>query len=117
MLAGAARLGVCEADCASALWQAVGSSAKPPLVALFTLDTQASLEDKGGGGRLSPLGCAMLISVLRFNATACKQYGEALAALPAEQLAAVARDAGGCRVIEAYLEVRPHSAGWGGTLL
>lgn len=44
--------------------------------------------------------------MLRLPPAACKQWAEAVAALPPPQAQQVARDPGGCRVLEAYLEVR-----------
>lgn len=61
--------------------------------------------------RLSPLGCALAATVLRYPPAACKPFAEALAALTPGQLAAAARDSGGCRVLEAYLEVQTSGAG------
>lgn len=55
--------------------------------------------------RLSTLGCAMAGTLLRLPAAACKQWADAVAALPPGQLQHVAKDPGGCRVLEAYLEV------------
>ncbi len=56
--------------------------------------------------RISTLGCAMAGTLLRLPAAACKQWADAVAALPPGQLQHVAKDPGGCRVLEAYLEVR-----------
>ncbi|KAL4439741.1 hypothetical protein ABPG75_002742 [Micractinium tetrahymenae] len=72
-----------------------------PLEALLTLDTTTQL---GSGGRLSTLGCAMLGTLLRLPPAACKQWADALAALPPGKLQHAAKDPGGCRVLEAYLE-------------
>ena len=47
----------------------------------------------------------MLGTVLCLPPAACKQWGDAVAALPPGQLRHVAKDPGGCRVLEAYLEV------------
>jgi hypothetical protein len=48
----------------------------------------------------------MAVALLRLPPAACKQWAEAVAALPPGQLRHVAKDPGGCRVLEAYLEVR-----------
>ncbi|PSC67230.1 Pumilio 23 [Micractinium conductrix] len=103
LLAAAGRLGAQEAEAAAALWAAAGEGGGggPPLQALLTLDTTTQL---GSGGRLSTLGCAMLGTVLCLPPAACKQWGDAVAALPPGQLRHVAKDPGGCRVLEAYLE-------------
>ncbi|GAB4813915.1 hypothetical protein N2152v2_000961 [Parachlorella kessleri] len=113
-LAGAAgRLGVLEPDVAAALWHALHASGQgaagqgagersgSPLEALLTLDTTVKL---GDGGRLSPLGCALAATLLRYPPAACKQFAETLAALAPGQLAAAAKDSAGCRVLEAYIE-------------
>lgn len=110
LLAAAGRLQTLEADCASALWHAAeaglggAGGGATPLHSLLTLDTTAVLGEAGGGVRLSSLGCAALVSVLRYPAAASKAWADALAALPGAELASVARDPGGCRVIETYLE-------------
>lgn len=44
-------------------------------------------------------------TLLRLPPAACKQWADALGALPPGQLQHVAKDPGGCRVLEAYLEV------------
>ncbi|KAL4852677.1 hypothetical protein ACK3TF_006244 [Chlorella vulgaris] len=101
LLAAAGRLDSQQAEAAAALWAAAGGAegsgkagagSTSPLAALLTLDTSTQLGG-GGGGRLSTLGCAMAEAVLRLPPAACKQWAEA-----------VARDPGGCRVLEAYLE-------------
>lgn len=53
----------------------------------------------------------MLGTLLRLPPAACKQWSDALALLPPDKLQHVAKDPGGCRVLEAYLEVR--ETGWG----
>ncbi|PRW20602.1 pumilio-like protein 23 [Chlorella sorokiniana] len=103
LLAAAGRLGAQEAEAAAALWSAASSgAAASPLAALLTLDTTTQLGQ--GSGRLSTLGCAMAATLLRLPGEACKQWAEAVAALPPGQLQHVAKDPGGCRVLEAYLE-------------
>ncbi|EFN50799.1 hypothetical protein CHLNCDRAFT_141850 [Chlorella variabilis] len=113
LLAAAGRLGTQEAEAAAALWAAAGggtagtgsgTSGGAPLAALLTLDTHTQLGGSGGG-RLSSLGCAMAAAVLRLPPAACRQWGEAVAALAPAQLQQVARDPGGCRVLEAYFEI------------
>ena len=47
----------------------------------------------------------MAATLLRLPAAACKQWADAVGALPPGQLQHVAKDPGGCRVLEAYLEV------------
>jgi len=47
----------------------------------------------------------MLMTLLRLPPAACKQWADAVAALPSGQLQHVAKDPGGCRVLEAYMEV------------
>ena len=47
----------------------------------------------------------MLSTLLRLPTAACRQWADAVGALPPAQLQHVARDPGGCRVLEAYLEV------------
>lgn len=42
--------------------------------------------------------------ISRYPVEACKQWGEALLSLTPTQLADIAKDPGGCRVIETYLE-------------
>ncbi|KAL4419124.1 hypothetical protein ABPG77_004516 [Micractinium sp. CCAP 211/92] len=103
LLAAAGRLGTQEAEASAALWAAAGEGARggSPLAALLTLDTTTQL---GAGGRLSTLGCAMAGTLLRLPPAACKQWADALGALPPGQLQHVAKDPGGCRVLEAYLE-------------
>jgi hypothetical protein len=55
----------------------------------------------------------MLMTLLRLPPAACKQWAEAVGALPPRQLQHVARDPGGCRVLEAYLEVGGWMSGLG----
>lgn len=52
-------------------------------------------------------------TLLRLPPAACKQWADALGALPPGQLQHVAKDPGGCRVLEAYLEVCCVAWGWG----
>ncbi len=106
LAAASGRVGALEADAADALWAAAGAldaAAPSPLHALLALDTGARLGD-GTGRRLSPLGCATAVSVMRYPPEACRAWAAALAALTPAELAAVARDPGGARVVEAYLE-------------
>lgn len=113
LLAAAGRLQEHEGEVSSAVWHAAqvglgGQSNISPLEAMLTLDTTVVLDGKSGGtgnGRLSSLGCAALVTIFRYPTDACKQWAEALAAMPSQQLALVGKDPGGCRVIESYLEV------------
>eukprot|EP00887_Chlorella_sp_A99_P004080 scaffold23.g4080.t1 len=112
LLAAAARLQALGADVAAAVWYAAapsdsgsgGGSGGGPLEALLTLDTTTRLSGAGAGGRLSTLGCAALQALFRLPAGATRAWADALAALPPGALQQVARDPGGCRVLEAYLE-------------
>lgn len=54
----------------------------------------------------------MLGTLLRLPTAACKQWAEAVGSLPPGQLQHVAKDPGGCRVLEAYLEVSGWEGGW-----
>jgi nucleolar protein 9 len=109
LLAASLRLQSLESDVSDAVWHAVDSGfagiSPSPLHALLTLDSTVRLGQAGSTGRLSPLGCAMLVTVFSFSDVASsKRWGEALLALDMGELCAVARDPGGCRVIETYLQ-------------
>ena len=108
LLAATGRLRALEADVVAAVWHAAGGlagSSGGPLEALLALDTTAQL-DPGSSGRvrLSTLGCAMLQALFRLPPAAVKQWSEALVGLVPGVAQHVARDPGGCRVLEAYLE-------------
>lgn len=112
LLAAAGRVGCLEADSADALWHSIesGLDSSPrhttPFHKLITLDTTITDLSKAAetGVRLSSLGCAALVTLLRYPAAACKKWADALSNLTPAELGAVARDPGGCRVIETYLE-------------
>jgi nucleolar protein 9 len=123
LLAAAGRVGCLEADCADALWHSVESGLESsaalstPLHKVLTLDTTITDLNKasGTGVRLSSLGCATLVTLLRYPAAACKKWADALSNLTPSELGAIARDPGGCRVIETYLEGpggAPKKGGW-----
>jgi len=110
LLAAAGRLQALQLDCANSLWHSVDSGlsggdesrASTPLHKLLTLDTTTVLGR--GTGRLSPLGCAALISVLQYPTEAIKKWATAIGDLTSEELVTIARDPGGCRVLETYLD-------------
>ena len=109
LLAAAGRVGSLESDCADALWHSADtgldtSMGVSPLHKLLTLDTTTKLGQSGSGIRLSPLGCAALVTVLQYPSAACKKWADALGELTSVEVGTVVRDPGGCRVIETYLE-------------
>lgn len=103
LLATAVKLGAQEEELASLLWNAVGKNGNHPLEVLLTLDSHASLNKKNSGAKLSTLGCAMLSTIFSFPTSAMKQYSDALSQLDPAQLTVIARDPGGCRVIESFM--------------
>ena len=109
LLAAALRVGCLESDIADALWHSVDSgldvsAGATPLHKMLTLDTTTQLGVSGSGTRLSPLGCAALVTVLKYPGTASKKWADAIGALTPGELGTMVRDPGGCRVIETYLE-------------
>lgn len=112
LLAAAGRLGCLQADCANGLWHSIesgmhgGAPRDTPLHKLLTLDTNTVLSTTRGGSsaRLSPLGCATVVTLFKYPADASKKWATALADMSDGELAVVAQDPGGCRVLEAYLE-------------
>ena len=117
LLAAALRTNSLQTDAADALWHSVqtgldASHGPTPLHRLLTLDTTTKLGAVGGGGgtRLSPLGCASVITVLQYSgdgsgsgSSGSKKWSEALSDLSSNELYSLVKDPGGCRVIEAYL--------------
>jgi len=112
LLAAAGRVGCLEADSADALWHSIesgldfSSTNNTPFHKLITLDTTITDLSKAAetGVRLSSLGCAALVTLLRYPTAACKKWADAVSNLTSAELGVVARDPGGCRVIETYLE-------------
>jgi nucleolar protein 9 len=112
LLAAAGRVGCLEADCADALWHSIESgldtsaALTTPFHKLIALDTTITDLSKaaGTGVRLSSLGCAALVTVLRYPTPAIKKWADAVSDLTPGELGAISRDPGGCRVIETYLE-------------
>lgn len=112
LLAAAGRVGCLEADSADALWHSIdsGLDSSPthttPFHKLITLDTAITDLSKAAetGVRLSSLGCAALVTLLRYPIAACKKWADAVSNLTPGEFGAVSRDPGGCRVIETYLE-------------
>eukprot|EP00889_Picochlorum_renovo_P008035 jgi/Picre1/35065/NNA_002530.t1 len=105
LLAAAARLNCLQSECSKTLWDALNTSfkdAKTPLHSLITLDTTVELG--GQTGRLSPLGCAALVSLFQYPKGMAVEWNKALENLSKKEVAQIALDAGGCRVLEAYLQ-------------
>lgn len=105
LLAAAARLNCLQSECSKTLWNALNESfkeAKTPLHSLITLDTTVELG--GQSGRLSPLGCAALVSLFQYPKGMAVDWNKALENLSKKEVAQIALDAGGCRVLEAYLQ-------------
>lgn len=94
-----------------ALPQAQGLKARRVLApVLLTLDSNITLQELGpaarSGGprtRLSTLGCSMLLNVLQMPPAARRLFARSVASLSGVELAAVAADGGGSRVVEAVL--------------
>lgn len=106
LLAAAARLNCLQGDIAQSLWKCMeeafrGDQHKSPLHTWLTLDTTVILG--ADRGRLSPLGCSALVTILQFPKGMAKSWNQALENLTAGEIRAVALDSGGCRVLEAYL--------------
>ena len=105
LLAAAARLNCLQSECSKTLWDALSTSfkdAKTPLHSLITLDTTVELG--GQTGRLSPLGCAALVSLFQYPKGMAVEWNKTLENLSKKEVAQIALDAGGCRVLEAYLQ-------------
>lgn len=122
LLAAAKRLSCLESDCSSALWHALESgfagSLHPsnaqggvqtaiwtPMHTLLTLDTTITnfASPSSPSPRLSSLGCVALVTLFQYPAESIKQWTTALFDLAPGEAASIARDPGGCRVIETYL--------------
>ena len=106
LLAASLRLNTLQAETSTDVWEAVKEAFKSerhptPLHSLLTLDTQVRLGKHRG--KLSPLGCAMCISLLQFPKGMTKNWNEALEGMSTVELVQVAMDPGGCRVLESYL--------------
>ena len=106
LLAASLRLNTLQGESSKAVWEAVTEAFKnerhpTPLHSLLTLDTQVRLGKQRG--KLSPLGCAMAISLLQFPKGMTKEWNAALENMSTAELAQVAMDPGGCRVLESYL--------------
>jgi len=113
LLAAALKLEAHQEELATALWHAasqVGSKSSEggnALETLLTLDSHATLTGSSvSGAKLSTIGCAVLSTVFSFtDPKATKPFADALISLnPPSKLGIVAKDPGGCRVIEAYLQ-------------
>ena len=106
LLAAALRLNTLQAECAKTLWNAATEAFKSerhptPLHSMLTLDTQVRLGKQRG--KLSPLGCAAVISVLQYPKGMAKEWNAALEGMSTGELVQIAMDPGGCRVLESYL--------------
>lgn len=113
LLAAALKLEAHQEELATALWHAasqVGSKSTEggnALETLLTLDSHATLTGSStSGAKLSTIGCAVLSTVFSFtDPKATKPFADALVSLnPPSKLGIVAKDPGGCRVIESYLQ-------------
>ncbi|KAG2499537.1 hypothetical protein HYH03_002483 [Edaphochlamys debaryana] len=113
--------GVCQKEMCAALASALGSMPSPAGLkgdaalapALLCLDSFASVganepysaatRAAGGAQRLSPVGCSILIQVLRYGQGACRAFTDSVAALQPNDAARVGADPSGSRVLEALL--------------
>lgn len=116
IVAASARLACQQRDVADALWTSIkaapsyGASMASPVHFLFVLDTASKLDEDRTGKKLSALGCTILLAILNLNTDMSKnvkdsssEWMEAISLLNKDELIRVARDPGGCRVLEKFL--------------
>ena len=120
LVAASGRVPALPAEVAASVAAGLASARPHPAglaAALVTLDSQEPGVDPAGADRLSPVGCALLASLLRLPAPlsagppggagtpssrgAGAAFGEALASLPSPTLARIAADSAGSRAVEA----------------
>ena len=103
LLAACKRLGIKQKEVANTVWDAIattGEDCANPVVSLLCLDTVNSDLSSKSGKRLSPIGCAALITMLQFPADAPARWSKAIARLQPEEVLTIARDPEGCHSLE-----------------
>ncbi|XP_043705721.1 pumilio homolog 23 isoform X4 [Telopea speciosissima] len=111
LLAASQKLHTHENKCCQALAAAVYSESEPPsciLPRILFLENYFSCEDEsnwswGKGDKMHVLGCLMLQTVFRYPSEFIQPFVTSITSLEADHVLEVANDAGGGRVIEAFL--------------
>ncbi|XVF27154.1 hypothetical protein REPUB_Repub14bG0082100 [Reevesia pubescens] len=111
LIAACQRLQTHEYKCCQALAAAVGSkieSSKFIVPRILFLDSYFSCEDKSswnwaGGVKMQVMGSLILQAIFKFRSEWIQPYILSITSMEAEHVLEAAKDAGGARVIEAYL--------------
>ncbi|KAJ4958593.1 hypothetical protein NE237_025704 [Protea cynaroides] len=111
LLAASQKLHTHENKCCQALASAVYSGSEPPsciVPRILFLESYFSCEDKSNwswemGDKMHVLGCLMLQTVFRYPSEFIQPFVTSITSLEADHVLEVAKDAGGGRVIEAFL--------------